>query len=67
LIQQLQLHIGEQKHYLAQRKELKEQDLQLAKLQHQVQRASDKFIRARQTLLAELGVESSEHLDEQPA
>lgn len=65
LIQQLQMHIGEQKHYLAQRKELKEQDLQLAKLQHQVQRASDKFIRARQTLLAELGVESGDHLDEQ--
>lgn len=65
LIHQLQMHIGEQKHYLAQRKELKEQDQQLAKIQHQVQRASDKFIRARQTLLAELGVESAEHLDEQ--
>lgn len=65
LINQLQMHIGEQKHYLAQRKELKEQDQQLAKLQHQVQRASDKFVRARQTLLAELGVESAEHLDEQ--
>jgi uncharacterized protein YhaN len=65
LIQQLQLHIGEQKHYLAQRKELKEQDLQFAKLQHQVQKACDKFVRSRQTLLAELGVESPDHLDEQ--
>lgn len=65
LIQQLQLQIGEQKHYLAQRKELKDQDQLLAKQQHQVQRAADKFVRMRQALLAELGVENAEQLDEQ--
>jgi uncharacterized protein YhaN len=64
LIQQLQLQIGDQKHLLAQRKEFKEQDNALAKQQHQVQRACDKYVRLRQALLAELGVESPSQLDE---
>jgi uncharacterized protein YhaN len=63
-LQELTNTLAQHKQYIVQRKELKGQDEELARKQKSMQRLLDKWIRARQSHLAELGVENQEQLEE---
>lgn len=63
-LQALTALLAEQQSYIQQRRQLKEEDLQFAKQQKIIQRAMDKLTLARQTMLADLGVESLSQLDQ---
>ncbi len=63
-LQELTVQLAQQQQYIAQRKQLKLEDEELAKKQKMVQKSIDRIIRSRQALLAELAVESPAQLDE---
>ncbi|MBU6176054.1 MAG: hypothetical protein KGQ60_19785, partial [Planctomycetes bacterium] len=63
-LQELTNTLAQHKQYILQRKELKGQDEELARKQKSMQRLLDKWIRSRQSHLAELGVENQEQLEE---
>ncbi|MFN6140325.1 MAG: ATP-binding protein [Planctomycetota bacterium] len=62
-LQQLVNTLAQQKQYLTQRKDLKLQDEELSKKQKGFRRSVDRLISARQSYLAEIGVESLEQLE----
>jgi uncharacterized protein YhaN len=55
--------LAQHQQYLAQRKQLKAEDEELGRKHRAIQKGLDKLTRGRQTLLAELAVESPAHLD----
>ena len=63
-LQQLLNTLAQHKQYLAQRKELKREDEELAKKQKAGRRTHERLISSRQAALAEIGVESVEQLDQ---
>jgi len=63
-LQELTNTLAQHKQYLVQRKDLKSQDEELSRKQKSLQRLMDKWIRARQSLLADLGVENQTQLEE---
>ncbi len=56
--------LAEQQHFVQQRRELKEEDIQFAKQQKVIQKSIDKLTLARQTMLADLGVENLSQLEQ---
>ncbi len=63
-LQELTAMLASQQSYIQQKKQLKEEDEQLAKQQKAIRKGIDKIVLARQSLLAELGVENQSQLDE---
>jgi len=63
-LQELVNTLAQHQQYIAQRRELRNEDEELAKKQKGTRRLMDRAIRARQALLADLGVESPQQLDE---
>jgi DNA repair exonuclease SbcCD ATPase subunit len=64
-LQELSNTLAQHQQYITQRKQLRLQDEELARKQKSMQRLMDRWIRARQTHLADLGVENQEQLEEQ--
>ena len=62
-LQHLVNTLAQHKQYLVQRKDLKLQDEELSKKQKGVRRSAERLISARQSYLAEIGVESIQQLD----
>jgi uncharacterized protein YhaN len=63
-LQELTNTLAQHKQYIVERKQLKSQDEELAKKQKGFQRSMDKWVRARQAHLADLGVENQSQLEE---
>ncbi|MCU0708018.1 MAG: hypothetical protein MUF23_06985, partial [Pirellula sp.] len=63
-LQELVNTLAQQQQFLAQRKELKNEDEELAKKQKHTRRLMERSIRARQALLADLAVETPQQLEE---
>jgi hypothetical protein len=63
-LQELTNTLAQHKQYIVERKQLKSQDEELAKKQKGFQRSMDKWVRARQAHLADLGVENQTQLEE---
>lgn len=63
-LQELTNTLAQHKQYIVERKQLKLQDEELGKKQRGFQRAMDKWVRARQAHLADLGVENQTQLEE---
>ncbi len=63
-LQELTNTLAQHKQYIIERKQLKSQDEELAKKQKGFQRSMDKWVRARQAHLADLGVENQTQLEE---
>ncbi len=63
-LQALTNTLAQHQQYLAQRRELKNEDEEFSKKQKMTRRLMERSVRARQTLLAELGVESAQQLEE---
>lgn len=63
-LQELTNTLAQHRQYVVERKQLKLQDEELGKKQRGFQRAMDKWIRARQAHLADLGVENQTQLEE---
>lgn len=63
-LQDLAGMLAEQQAYIQQRRQLKEEDATLAKHQKGIQRSIDRIILTRQALLAELGVENQQQLEQ---
>lgn len=64
-LQELSNTLAQHQQYITQRKQLRIEDEELARKQKSMQRLMDRWIRARQTHLADLGVENQQQLEEQ--
>ena len=64
-LQELSNTLAQHQQYVALRRQLRSEDEELSKKQKSLQRLMDRWIRARQTHLAELGVENQQQLEEQ--
>lgn len=64
-LQELSNTLAQHQQYIALRRQLRSEDEELSKKQKSLQRLMDRWIRARQTHLADLGVENQQQLEEQ--
>jgi uncharacterized protein YhaN len=64
-LQELSNTLAQHQQYITQRKQLRLEDEELARKQKSLQRLMDRWIRARQSHLAELGVEDQQQLEDQ--
>ncbi|MEQ1829565.1 MAG: AAA family ATPase, partial [Pirellula sp.] len=64
-LQELSNTLAQHQQYITQRRQLRTEDEELAKKQKSLQRLMDRWIRARQAHLADLGVEDQQQLEEQ--
>ncbi len=66
-LQELSNTLAQHQQYITQRKQLRIEDEELARKQKSLQRLMDRWIRARQSHLADLGVEDQQQLEDQLA
>ncbi len=66
-LQELSNTLAQHQQYITLRRQLRSEDEDLSKKQKSLQRLMDRWIRARQTHLADLGVENQQQLEEQLA
>ena len=64
-LQELSNTLAQHQQYVTLRRQLRTEDEELSKKQKSMQRLMDRWIRARQTHLAEMGVENQQQLEEQ--
>jgi uncharacterized protein YhaN len=64
-LQELSNTLAQHQQYITQRKQLRLEDEEMARKQKSLQRLMDRWIRARQSHLADLGVEDQQQLEEQ--
>jgi uncharacterized protein YhaN len=64
-LQELSNTLAQHQQYITQRKQLRIEDEELSRKQKSLQRLMDRWIRARQTHLADLGVEDQQQLEDQ--
>ncbi len=64
-LQELSNTLAQHQQYIALRRQLRAEDEELSKKQKSLQRLMERWIRARQTHLAEMGVENQQQLEEQ--
>ena len=64
-LQELSNTLAQHQQYITLRRQLRTEDEELSKKQKSLQRLMDRWIRARQTHLAEMGVENQQQLEEQ--
>ena len=64
-LQELSNTLAQHQQYVTLRRQLRAEDEELSKKQKSMQRLMDRWIRARQTHLAEMGVENQQQLEEQ--
>jgi len=64
-LQELSNTLAQHQQYITLRRQLRTEDEELSKKQKSLQRLMDRWIRARQTHLADLGVENQQQLEEQ--
>lgn len=66
-LQELSNTLAQHQQYITQRKQLRIEDEELARKQKSLQRLMDRWVRARQSHLADLGVEDQQQLEDQLA
>lgn len=64
-LQELSNTLAQHQQYIAQRKQLRTEDEELARKQKSLQKLFDRWVRARQSHLADLGVEDQQQLEDQ--
>jgi len=64
-LQELSNTLAQHQQYVTLRRQLRSEDEELSKKQKSMQRLMDRWLRARQTHLAEMGVENQQQLEEQ--
>ena len=64
-LQELSNTLAQHQQYITQRKQLRIEDEELARKQKSLQRLMDRWVRARQSHLADLGVEDQQQLEDQ--